>query len=26
VFDMSNPQNITKVVCGEKVGTLVTAD
>jgi len=25
VFDMSNPQNITKVVCGEKVGTLVTA-
>ncbi len=21
VFDMSNPQNITKVVCGEKVGT-----
>jgi uridylate kinase len=26
VFDMSNPENITKVVCGEKVGTLVTAD
>jgi uridylate kinase len=26
VFDMSNPQNITRVVCGEKVGTLVTAD
>jgi uridylate kinase len=26
VFDMSDPQNITKVVCGEKVGTLVTAD
>jgi uridylate kinase len=26
VFEMSNPQNITKVVCGEKVGTLVTAD
>jgi len=26
VFDMTNPQNITKVVCGEKVGTLVTAD
>jgi uridylate kinase len=26
VFDMSNPQNITKVVCGEQVGTLVTAD
>ena len=26
VFDMSNPENITRVVCGEKVGTLVTAD
>jgi uridylate kinase len=26
VFDMNDPQNITKVVCGEKVGTLVTAD
>ena len=26
VFDMNNPENITRVVCGEKVGTLVTAD
>jgi len=26
VFNMSTPQNIKKVVCGEKVGTLVTAD
>ena len=26
VFDMSVPENIKKVVCGEKVGTLVTAE
>jgi uridylate kinase len=26
VFNMSTPQNIKKVVCGEKVGTLVTAE
>jgi uridylate kinase len=26
VFDMFVPQNIKKVVCGEKVGTLVTAE
>ncbi len=26
VFDMSVPENIKKVVCGETVGTLVTAD
>jgi uridylate kinase len=26
VFDMSEPQNIRRVVCGEKVGTLVTSD
>ena len=26
VFDMSRPHNIKKVVCGEKVGTLVTSE
>jgi uridylate kinase len=26
VFDMSKPHNIKKVVCGEKVGTLVTSE
>jgi uridylate kinase len=26
VFDMSTPQNVKRVVCGEKVGTLVTAE
>jgi uridylate kinase len=26
VFDMATPQNIKRVVCGEKVGTLVTAE
>jgi uridylate kinase len=26
VFDMATPQNVKRVVCGEKVGTLVTAD
>jgi uridylate kinase len=26
VFDMTDPENITKVVCGEKVGTLVVAE
>lgn len=26
VFDMAMPQNIKRVVCGEKVGTLVTAE
>jgi uridylate kinase len=26
VFDMGTPQNVKRVVCGEKVGTLVTAD
>jgi uridylate kinase len=26
VFDMIKPENIKKVVCGEKVGTLVTAE
>src|ERR1700756_838174 len=26
VFDMAVPQNIKRVVCGEKVGTLVTAE
>jgi uridylate kinase len=26
VFDMRSPDNIKRVVCGEKVGTLVTAD
>jgi uridylate kinase len=26
VFNMSTPQNIKKVVCGEKVGTLVTSE
>src|SRR6202140_2177295 len=25
VFDMATPQNVKRVVCGEKVGTLVTA-
>jgi uridylate kinase len=26
VFDMATPQNVKRVVCGEKVGTLVTAE
>ena len=26
VFDMAMPLNIKRVVCGEKVGTLVTAE
>ncbi len=26
VFDMAAPQNVKRVVCGEKVGTLVTAE
>jgi uridylate kinase len=26
VFDMGTPQNVKRVVCGEKVGTLVTAE
>jgi hypothetical protein len=26
VFDMAMPHNIKRVVCGEKVGTLVTAE
>jgi uridylate kinase len=26
VFDMARPQNVKRVVCGEKVGTLVTAE
>jgi uridylate kinase len=26
VFDMGTPHNITRVVCGEKVGTLVTSE
>jgi isopentenyl phosphate kinase len=26
VFDMAKPENIKRVVRGEKVGTLVTAD
>jgi uridylate kinase len=26
VFDMAKPENINKVVRGQKVGTLVTAD
>jgi uridylate kinase len=26
VFDMGTPENVKRVVCGEKVGTLVTAE
>jgi uridylate kinase len=26
VFDMGPPENVKRVVCGEKVGTLVTAE